>query len=925
MTELFHEGMPMRSGRYPYGSGANPQRSKDTITKVKELKGKGYGTKVIAEKLGMTETELKNEIILDSNHRKNLILDSVHSMKDRGMSDAEIQAKVKADLTPQEFLDTIKDIAPVLGMNSTQTRTASTLAKNEYKKQIAADVALLAAEGMSGTKIAVELGVSEGTVRNVLGQKGINRVTTLDNAANELKKAIDKDKFIDVGPGVEIQMGITRSKLDSAVSKLVEEEGYYKHMLYPKRINNRHNTLTMAILTKEPDLEIVKHNSDKVRTMDAFTEDGGHTYQTKPFKLVNVDWKKLDINYAETGGTDKDGLIEIRRGVKDLDMGESKYAQVRIPVGGTHYLKGMAIYSDDLPPGKDIRFNTNKGSKTAPADVLKPLKSNPANPFGATIKPKGQRGSLNIVYEEGDWHQWAPRIASQFLSKQPTRFVKERLDDTYKALADDFDEINSLTNPVVKKYLLNKYAEGADSKTHQLKALGVPKTKPHVLLPFPDMNPNEVYAPGYRDGDRVVLLRYPHGGTFELPELTVNNKGPARKVIANGQDAIGIHPTVAQKLSGADFDGDTVTVIPNNDRKIKTTKSLEGLKDFDAKELYKLPNEVKINTQSEMGKISNLITDMTIKNATSSELARAVRHSMVVIDAEKHWLDYKQSAIDNKISELTKTYQTHISPFPGKEGKVSKAASTLISRSKKKDRDTNEYLIDKVYERDGSFKALSSGSDVEELYVDYANRVKALGNKAYKASMAVPLIKKDPIASAKYKEEVDSLNVKLTKALSNAPKERQAQLLATSNYYKNLAVVQDSLKEGEKIKDADKKKMRSQALNDARDSVGANREMVKITPNEWEAIQNNAVSNNTLINILKNADIDELREYSMPKPVIKLPSAKLTRAVSLLDKGYTQQQVADALGISISTLNAGLDTAKKESRRKALESGDDET
>ena len=44
------------------------------------------------------------------------------------------------------------------------------------------------------------------------------------------------------------------------------------------------------------------------------------------------------------------------------------------------------------------------------------------------------------------------------------------------------------------------------------------------------------------------------------------------------------------------------------------------------------------NTQTEMGKISNLITDMTLKGATQDELARAVRHSMVVIDAEKHMI-----------------------------------------------------------------------------------------------------------------------------------------------------------------------------------------------------------------------------------------------------------------------------------------------
>ena len=51
-----------------------------------------------------------------------------------------------------------------------------------------------------------------------------------------------------------------------------------------------------------------------------------------------------------------------------------------------------------------------------------------------------------------------------------------------------------------------------------------------------------------------------------------------------------------------------------------------------------------------MGKISNLITDMTLLGASEDKLARAVRHSMVVIDDEKHHLDYKQSEKDNNIA-----------------------------------------------------------------------------------------------------------------------------------------------------------------------------------------------------------------------------------------------------------------------------------
>ena len=136
------------------------------------------------------------------------------------------------------------------------------------------------------------------------------------------------------------------------------------------------------------------------------------------------------------------------------------------------------------------------------------------------------------------------------------------------------------------------------------------------------------------------------------------------------KDAVGINSKVAERLSGADFDGDTVMVIPTGGKvKITSTPPLKGLIGFDPKleygsdsskvdadgteHYYRGGKEFRPmrNTQTEMGIVSNLITDMTLRGATQDELARAVRHSMVVIDAEKHHLDYKQSELDNQRSE----------------------------------------------------------------------------------------------------------------------------------------------------------------------------------------------------------------------------------------------------------------------------------
>ena len=193
-----------------------------------------------------------------------------------------------------------------------------------------------------------------------------------------------------------------------------------------------------------------------------------------------------------------------------------------------------------------------------------------------------------------------------------------------------------------------------------------------------------MYAPNYKNGEKVALIRYPHGGTFEIPILTVNNKqSTAKRMLDNALDAIGINSKVAERLSGADFDGDTVMVIPTGGKvKVTSTPPLKGLEGFDPKLEYGGKKEGTFkpmkNTQTEMGKISNLITDMTLKGATQDELARAVRHSMVVIDAEKHKLDYKQSEQDNGISALKKKYQGTVD----ENGRYHEGAATLISRAK---------------------------------------------------------------------------------------------------------------------------------------------------------------------------------------------------------------------------------------------------
>lgn len=805
------------------------------------------------------------------------------------------------------------DIAKEMGLNSTQLRTKITWANKERKAYLQTEIVAKHEEGMSKTAISKELGVSEATVRNYLSQRDKSHKTMqLENVNKAMIKGVENTGYLDVGVGVEGQLGVPRTRFNAVVNKMVNEDGYYVHEIYVPRLNDPSKKTIIKVLTKEPDLMKVVMDQDKIRPLDSWSDDRGETIQNiNPPK--SVDPSRVKIRYKEEGGVLKDGVIELRPGVEELDMGASHYAQVRIKVGEDRFLKGMAVNGDakDFPKGVDIIFNTNKPLGTDKMDVLKKTKDEGDNIFGSTITRQNKSNVLNIVNEEGEWDTWSTSLASQFLSKQPVTLIKDRLDATHKGLREELDEIKSITNPVVKQHLIDTYANSLNSKAARLAAKGIKDTKSHVILPFPDMNPDEIYAPNYQNGDRVVLLRYPHGGTFELPQVTVNNNyAKARKVLGIAPDAIGIHPSVAEKLSGADFDGDTAYVIPNNRKgplAIKTTRTLKELKNFDPMD-YKVDHKTisKQGKENMMGIVSNLITDMTIKGASEQEIARAVRHSMVVIDSEKHNLDYKRSARENNISALKKQYQSHINPETGKK---SVGASTLISRSKKLSDRMAKEGIDIL---DPSFKIekYSSGTPQEKLYVGYVKQLQSLKNEAKKTSATIkmPIYNKD--AAVAYKEEVSSLNAKLDKARLNAPKERQAQILSNKIYYANVTPDLD--------KDQ-KKKLKNRSLARARATTGAKGKetSIELTQKEWDAIESRAVSATKIKEVLRYADIEQVRKYATPRDN-SLPQTKVAKAQQLLKDGYTYDQVARSLGVNPASLRTAKLTSAKAQRVQSM-------
>lgn len=888
------------SGRYPLGSGDNPnQHSGDFLSRISDLKAQG-----------LSETE----------------------------------------------------IARAMGLSTTAFRAQKSMAKDERRAAAVATAKALRDDGYSPTEIARKMGYAhESSVRSLLNENSEARMNQARATADFLKKQIDEKGIIDVGRGVERTLGVSQEKLKEAL-RMLEMEGY---VVYgggvPQATNPGKQTVLKVVCPPGTEHREMYDYENIHYINDHVSHDGGDTFDPKFVYPKSMDSSRLKVRYAEEGGIDKDGLIELRRGVDDLSLGESRYAQVRILVDDTHYIKGMAVYNDDMPDGVDVIFNTNKAKGTpvvGPKNntVLKPIGDDPDNPFGSLIKEgitdpenPGSKGGQSYYYdadgkkqlslinkraEEGDWDEWSRNLPSQFLSKQNLSLIKKQLNLAASDKQSEFDEICSLTNPTVKKALLRSFADDCDAAAVHLKAAALPRQRYQVIVPVPSMKDDEVYAPNYRDGERVALIRYPHGGTFEIPILTVNNKqSDAKKMLGTTpQDAVGINKKVADRLSGADFDGDTVMIIPcGNKVKITSTPPLKALEGFDPKLEYggkeKGTFKPMKNTQTEMGKVSNLITDMTLKGASSEEIARAVKHSMVVIDAEKHGLDYKQSEVDNGIRALKKKYQGTVDS----DGKYHEGAATLISRAKSEtqvlkrrgspiiDKETGEQSYKESHEtyvdkkgkiqertqkstkmaetRDA--RTLSSGTPQEEAYAEYANKMKSLGNQARKEMVSTGKIEYSSSAKAVYQKEYDSLSAKLNVSLKNAPKERQAQVIAKSTVDAKKKANPDMTK-------SEIKKASQQALTAARTKVGAERKSIKITDREWEAIQAGAISENKLFQIINNTDLDDLRKRATPRATTTLSTGKINKISAMSASGYTTTEIADALGISTSTVHKYL-------------------
>lgn len=904
-----HQGYTPHSGRYAWGSGENKyQRAGGFLVKYNEMK-----------KAGLSETE----------------------------------------------------IAEAFNMNTSELRAKKAKDREAFARGRDNAIYKLADKQWSAKAISQRLEVPLQTVYKVMNRRDKQKANTLNVTVETLKECVAKDKYVDVGKGVNQYMGITADRLVKA-RKTLQQEGYTCEKMHIKTSGPNYTDVMILAAPGTTRKEIFDHLTE-TKLPFTHSEDGGRTYYKKE-PITNIDSKRIYIRYGEEGGSENDGTIELRPGCEDLNLGRAHYAQVRIGVDGEHFMKGMAVYKDNIPEGYDVVFNTKKPKGTSLAKVLKPQSGDdPSNPFGSSIKMQdedleliqrhyiGKDGkehlsALNIVKEEGDVGKWKDSSPSQFLSKQYKETAQKQLNMDIENRQKEFDELMNLTNPAVKEKLLKSFADECDGAAVHLAGAAMPRQSTNFILPFSDIKDNEIYAPNYKQGEEVALIRFPHQGVFEIPILTVNNRSKeAQKTIGtNPKDAVGISQKTAAQLSGADFDGDTVLVIPTKGYKIKSHAALPSLQSFDTdsyaveftdedlKRGYYNGQKIYKNKQGRptltkkagdnMGNISNLITDMHIKDAPIEELERASKYAMVVIDAYKHGLDWRQAKADLGIDALKVKYQ----------GGVNRGASTLISRSTSDmyvDKRKSYYKIDpetgaKIWEaaddqighkpikdkagnitgwKEETKKTKSTkgmemdpydlmsskeGTAIERIYAEYATKMKAMGDKARLESTRTGSIPYDKNAAEIFAPEVKSLEDKLTKAEKNAPLERRAWLIANKTVElrkeNNPALKEDN--------DA-LKKVRDQAIKDARNQVGAGKERIVPTDREWEAIQSGAIHKTKLDAILKEMDDSVAKKLAMPKEKKTYSDSTVKRAKAMLAKGATVSEIAERLGISVDAVH----------------------
>ena len=258
---------------------------------------------------------------------------------------------------------------------------------------------------------------------------------------------------------------------------------------------------------------------------------------------------------------------------------------------------------------------------------------------------------------------------------------------------------------------------------------------------------------------------------------------------------------------------------------------------------------------------------------------------------EIHWKDKLKKKVDPETGEIT--YE------PIYKRKKDPKTGEYYDSKERKQTETTKMM--KALEETGDARTLSSGTVMEDVYANYANKMHALANESRKYMVNLKNMEYNKTAKEAYKTEVTSILDKIDDAMKNRPLEQKAQILANSKL--------DVWKKDNPDADfADIKKHGGLFLAEARQRMGSAKHRIKLTPKEWEAIQAGAITHTMFLKVLNNTDLDTIKEYATPRNYTsKLGKSEIAYAKSLLaGDRYTTAEVAALLGVSVSTLYNAL-------------------
>lgn len=260
VTEIKHTGTPRHSGRYPWGSGDDPYQraNEDFLGAIKELRRRGVSDVDIAKGLGLENTSnLRAKISIEGNKRDAARAAMAYRLKEKGYSNIAIAKRMQ---------------------------------------------------------------ISDHTVADLLNPSIERKRQITEQIANALKSEVSKDRYIDVGSGVEVDLGVSGTRKNIAIAML-KEQGYQVFVIPQEQQGTGKYTWMKVLAPPGVTKQEVSRNREKIKTIGLHSEDGGETIEPEPPPLY-LDKKRVFVRYGDDpiSGKDKDGVIELRRNVEDLSL-----------------------------------------------------------------------------------------------------------------------------------------------------------------------------------------------------------------------------------------------------------------------------------------------------------------------------------------------------------------------------------------------------------------------------------------------------------------------------------------------------------------------------------------------------------------------------------------------------------------------------